>query len=418
MSDARISRLMKMPSHRASSTGIVVSAKVLVGVVAVIALLLALTLVSFSDFSSGTSSVTTTKLVTVTNAANTQTIIVPEGDPNGTIGINSQLIYANTNESIVTLQGTQVVQGGFLTGSQEETVLGSGFVIDYSGSYYIVTNYHVAGATSNLTVTFYDGNSYPAKVIGSDPYSDLAVVLGENVPPSEYHSITLVSSSTLKVGQYVVAIGNPYGLTGSMTEGIISLLGETIQDPTAGNFSIANVIQFSAPINPGNSGGVLLNEDGQVVGMTTATVSGSQGIGFAIPSSTIIEELPSLISTGVYNQHSYLGIGGADMTYQLAQASGTSVTYGVLVESVVPGGPAASAGLRAGSTNVNVEGQEYVIGGDIIVTVNGTRIIDNNALASYLAQYTVPGQVIVLGVIRGGQNATVNVTLGTRPPLT
>jgi S1-C subfamily serine protease len=220
------------------------------------------------------------------------------------------------------------------------------------------------------------------------------------------------------VGDPVYAIGAPYGLSGSFTYGIISQLGRTIQQATTGNYSIAGVIQFSAPINPGNSGGPLLDGNGNVIGITTATVSGSVGVGFAIPSSTILTEISSLISTGAYNLHSYLGIGGADMNYQLAQAMRTSVTYGVLIENIVNGGPAATAGLRVGSTVVVVDGQQYLIGGDIIVSINGTRIVNQDALSTYLAQNTVAGQDVQVGIIRSGQMMTVGVVLGARLPVT
>ncbi len=391
------------------------SAKAMVAIVAIVALLLTLAVVSFggaSNPSSATTTVTTTSTATIIEGL-TKTVDVG-GSNQTSFGINPESIYEQINESIVTVQGVLTTDNGLVP---TETVLGSGFVIDSSNDYYIVTNYHVAGSASNLTVTFADGNSYAGKVIGSDPYSDLAVVQASNVPSSEYHPIQIVSSSTLQVGQYVVAIGNPFGLARSMTFGIISQLGRTIQDPTAGNFSIANIIQFSAPINPGNSGGVLVDADGYVVGITTAVVSGSQGVGFAIPSDTIIEELPYLISTGSYNFHAYLGISGVDMSYQLAQASNTNYTYGVLIEEVVSGGPAAQAGIKAGTQTVTVDGQQYLVGGDIIISVNGTKITDNDALATYLAEYATSGQTAVLGIVRNGALTTVNVVLGTRPPV-
>lgn len=389
--------------------------KVVLGVVVVVALLVAASLILFVPSVISSTDPTTTTTVTQTQVL---TSLVDSGNSTAQ-GLNPEAIYSYANESIVTLQGVQTTTTDTIFGPQttEETILGSGFVILYSNQYYVVTNYHVAGATSNLTLTFADGNSYPATVIGSDPYSDLAIVTVSSAPLSEFHPLTLVSSSTLQVGQYVLAIGNPYGLSGTETFGIISQLGETIQDETAGNFSIADVIQFSAPINPGNSGGALLNSNGDVVGITTATVSGSQGIGFAIPSDTIIRELPSLISTGSYNEHSYLGIGEVDMNYQLAQATGANVTYGALIETVVAGGPAATAGLRGGTKTVTIEGSEYLIGGDIIVGINGTKIIDENSLASYLEEHTVAGQKIDVEIIRDGTWMSVMLTLGARPPL-
>ncbi len=326
-------------------------------------------------------------------------------------------IYRSANRSIVTIQGDQVTTVNTFFGPQQsiQVVLGSGFVIQDTGSYYIVTNFHVLSGDTNLTVTFWNGNSYVGKVVGTDPYSDLGVV-SVTAPASQLFPIQIASSSSLQVGQPIVAIGNPFGLTGSMTFGIISQVGRTIQDPVAGNFSIASAIQFSAPINPGNSGGALLNSRGEVVGITTAVVNGAQGVGFAIPSDTIVRELPSLITTGKYNLHPYLGIGSVDMSYALAQKQGTNVTYGVLIERVVPGGPASRAGLRAGNTTVTLEGTQYVVGGDIIVSLNGTRIVNIDALSAYLEEHALAGQTIQVRIIRGGSLQTVNVVLGTRPP--
>jgi S1-C subfamily serine protease len=201
-----------------------------------------------------------------------------------------------------------------------------------------------------------------------------------------------------------------------MTVGIVSQLGRTLSESLAGNFAIANVIQFSAPINPGNSGGPLLNSDGAVVGITTATVVSSQGVGFAIPSDTILKELPLLISSGNYNLHPLMGISSIDMSYELSQLQKTNYTYGVLIENVTKGGPADKAGLRGGTQSSVVSGENVLIGGDIIISVNGTKLVNTDALSSYLAEYAVAGQTLVLHIIRGGQMMTVNLVLGTRPP--
>jgi len=342
------------------------------------------------------------------------------GTPTGNAsisGINPEQIYAADNRSIVTIQGSAIMTTNTYFGPQSsvETVLGSGFVISYSGSFYIVTNYHVVNGFTNMTVTFSDGNAYPLKVVGTDPYSDLAVVSVSNAPASEYAPLQIVPSSGVVVGEPVVVIGNPYGLANSMTFGIVSQLGRTIQEATTGNFSISGVIQFSAPINPGNSGGPLLDSSGNIIGITTAVVNGSQGLGFAIPSSTILRELPSLISSGTYGVHPYLGITGADMNYQLAMASNTNVTYGVLIESVIAGGPASKAGLVAGTKPVTVDGTQYLVGGDIIVSINGARIVNEDALSTYLEQNTSAGQTIQIGVISSGHLTTMSLTLGTRP---
>jgi S1-C subfamily serine protease len=341
----------------------------------------------------------------------------PSGNGSVSESINAEHIYAADNASVVTIEGDELVTVSSLlgTGTEVETVLGSGFVTSYLNQYYIVTNNHVVDGVSNITATFSDGDAYPVKVIGTDVYSDLAVVTVPSAPISEFVPLQLISSDGVVVGQPVVVIGNPYGLSGSITFGIVSQLGRTIEEATTNGFSISDIIQFSAPINPGNSGGPLLDENGYVIGITTATVNGSEGIGFAIPSSTILKELPSLISNGTYDQHSYLGIETTDMNYQLAQDSKTNVTYGVLIEDVVSGGPAATAGLKAGTTTVTVDGGSYLVGGDIIISVNGTKIINSDALSSYLEEYTVAGQMVQLGIIRSGQVMTVDVTLGTRP---
>lgn len=220
----------------------------------------------------------------------------------------------------------------------------------------------------------------------------------------------------MQVGNPVLAIGNPFGLSGSLTLGIVSQLGRSIQyQSTSNNYLIADAIQFSAPINPGNSGGPLLSADGLVVGITSAVAEGSQGVGFAIPSATILRELPSLVTTGTYDMHPYIGIEGVDMSYQLAQATLTNVTYGVLIEKVASGGPADKAGLLQGHQNVTLYGQQYVIGGDVIVSINGNRIVNFDALLTYLERYALPGQRIQIGIIRSEQYETVSVVLGTRP---
>ncbi len=335
------------------------------------------------------------------------------------LGIDPVQIYGNANRSVVTIQAAKITVVNTIFGPQRaiESVLGSGFVIQYSRAYYIVTNFHVIDGTTNATVTFWDGDTYGAQVLGFDAYTDLAIV-STQASVDEFYPLVLASSSSLKVGDPVVAIGNPFGLSGSVTFGIVSQLGRTMQyQSAAGNFPMADVIQFSAPINPGNSGGPLLNANGMVVGITTAVVSGSQGVGFAIPSDTILRELPSFVGTGRYEMHPYLGIQGVDMSYRLSQAIGAKVTYGVLIEKSLPSGPASKAGVKGGTQVVEFDGQQYIIGGDIIVSINGTRIVNNDALSTYLERYTLPGQIIQVGILRSGSLITVQVILGARPPL-
>jgi S1-C subfamily serine protease len=293
-------------------------------------------------------------------------------------------------------------------------VQGSGFTYDLNGQEIIVTNYHVIDAGVNITVTFQDGNTYTAKVLGSDPYSDLAV-LSTSAPQSELVPLTIASSSSLQVGDQVIAIGSPYGLSGSMTTGIISALGRTLTEDTTNGYNIADIIQTSAAINPGNSGGPLLNSQGQVVGITTAIVSDSQGLGFAIPSDTILREVQDLATTGTYTQHPYLGIGTVDMSYDIAKQIGTTVTYGVLIQSVTTGGPAANAGLKAGAIQATVDGNTITTGGDIIIGINGARIRNGDDLSTFLEENTLPGQTVSLTIVRNNQNMTVSVVLGARP---
>lgn len=328
---------------------------------------------------------------------------------NSTLGLDPVAIYAATSSSVVTVQGVQIYTAG------NASILGSGFVTLFQGAPYIVTNFHVVQNVTGLTVTFSDGDAYPASVVGTDPYSDLAV-LNTTAPRSEMHPLQIVGSGNLRVGEPVVAIGNPFGLSGSMTFGIISQLGRTIAETPAGDFPIADVIQFSAPINPGNSGGPLLSANGTVLGITTATVESSQGVGFAIPSDTILRELPSLIITGEYDMHPYMGIETVDMSYELAQQEGTNVTYGALIESVASGGPASQAGLMGGNRTATIDGQQYNVGGDIIVSVNGTKIVNADALSTYLQENCLPGELVNLGIIRHGELMTVKLVLGTRPP--
>ncbi|MGA3015443.1 MAG: trypsin-like peptidase domain-containing protein, partial [Bacteroidales bacterium] len=259
--------------------------------------------------------------------------------PNATYltGSNVSLsnLYQQIKSSVVVIQDLVPEYSffGTLGYSQQQ---GSGFIATVNNQQVVVTNNHVIQDAINETVTFSDGNSFPAKVLGSDPLADLAV-LTISPMPSGLTSLTLVSSETLNVGDPVVAVGSPYGLSGTLTTGVISALGRTITEQSSSGSAgqtIPDIIQTSTAINPGNSGGPLLDYGGDVVGITTAGISNSQGLGFAIPSDTISREISSLVSSGSYTQHPTIDAQGTDMTYQIAQAMNTSVTYGWLVESV------------------------------------------------------------------------------------
>jgi S1-C subfamily serine protease len=277
-----------------------------------------------------------------------------------------------------------------------------------TGQFVIITNYHVVQDAFNITVTFTDGDAYTANVTGSDPYADLAV-LSAHAPQYEYKPLRITSSSTLKVGDPVIAVGTPLGLTGSLTSGIVSALGRTVSVDWS-SYAIADCIQTTAPINPGNSGGPLLNYQGEVVGITSYTAITSQGVaaqglGLAIPSSTILRETEALITNGSYNSHPWLGISGTDMTFEIAQSMNTNVTYGVLIGQVASGGPANKAGLK---------------GDDIIIAINATyiamRIRSMDDLSTFLEEYTLPLQTVNVTIVRN--SLTLPVELGTRPPPT
>ena len=299
-------------------------------------------------------------------------------------------MYERVKDSVVLIIGT----------TSEGSVQGSGFVYDFFGTTVVVTNYHVVHDTTSRSVTFSNGNGYAATIIGTDSYADLAV-LSVDAPEDEFEPLEVVSSLVLRVGDPVIAIGNPYGLVGSMTTGVISALGRTIaEEEYTGGFAIANIIQTSAPINPGNSGGPLLNYCGKVVGITTAIVADSQGLGFAIPSNTLLREVEALIETGSYDGHSYLGLKGTDMNYEIAQEMGVNVTYGWRIVDFLDPSPAKDCGVK-----VN----------DIIVAMNDTTIKNSDDLASYLEENTLPRETVMLSVRRGSQTLEIPVILGSRP---
>ncbi len=327
-------------------------------------------------------------------------------NPVSTLNDSSSLasLYQNVKSSVVVVQDlVQTYSGfGFPTYSIQQ---GSGFVTSVNGQQVIVTNNHVIESAINITVTFADGQSYTATVLGSDQRADIAVLKADSMP-SGIPSLNIVSSSSLNVGDTVIAVGSPYGLSGTLTAGIVSALGRTITESESGsNINIPDTIQTTTEINPGNSGGPLINLQGQVVGITTAAVSDSEGLGFAIPSDTIKREIVSLVNSGSYTQHPALNIQGTDMNLQIAQAMGTSVTYGFLVES-------GSGNLKGGNQQANILGSRVIIGGDIIIGIGGKTITNTDDLLSYLESNTLPGQNVEFTVIRDGTQQTVTVTIG------
>lgn len=290
---------------------------------------------------------------------------------------------------------------------------GSGFVYDTDG--HIITNQHVINGAVQIRVKFADGSSYPARLVGEDKYSDLAVIRIEK-EGLELKPLTLGDSSTLRVGTPIMAIGNPFGLAGSLTTGVVSQIGRSL--PTVGGYTIPNVIQIDAAINPGNSGGPLLNYDGEVVGITTAiesTTGTFSGVGFAIPSNTVKREVPYLIKTGSYD-HPWLGVRGIDLRPEIVEAMGLNTTKGWLIVDVVQNGPAHKAGLRGGNKPLRIGLDVVMIGGDVIVKIDERLVVDGDDVSSYLEENKRPGEKVSITVIRDGAKQVVEVVLGTRPP--
>ncbi len=296
---------------------------------------------------------------------------------------------------------------------------GSGFVYDSEG--HIVTNYHVAGDAEQITVILSDGTRLEAAYIGGDPDSDLAVI---KVDPADVNlePLPIGNSDDLRVGEMVVAIGNPFGLEGTMTSGIISALGRMLpsqaQTADGSYFNITNIIQTDAAINPGNSGGPLLNLAGEVIGVNTAIESNNRqnaGIGFAVPSNTVTGVVPSLIETGRF-EHAWLGIAGRTLTPELAEAMSLDRTQGgVLIATISANSPAAVAELRGSSIDITIDGVNTQIGGDVIVSADGRPINTFDDLLFFVSDDASVGQKVVFGVLRGGEVVEVEVTLAARP---
>jgi serine protease Do len=303
---------------------------------------------------------------------------------------------------------------------QYSPALGSGFVWDQQG--HIVTNNHVVDGATKIEVSFSDETTVPATVVGSDPDNDLAVIKVD-VPASQLQPVSMGDSTQVKVGQMVVAIGNPFGEQWTMTSGIVSGLGRTLpagnnQNATGPQYTIPDIIQTDAPINPGNSGGVLTDLNGKVLGVTSAIespVGANSGIGFVIPSAIVQKEVPILIQTGHYD-HPYLGISGTTLAPDLAKAMNLNTDQkGALVVQVTASGPASKAGLMASTSQTQIAGQNVPIGGDVITAVNGQAIKSMDDLIAYLNDNTSVGQKVTLTVLRNGKETSVDVTLGTRP---
>ena len=302
-----------------------------------------------------------------------------------------------------------------INSSLETGSLGSGFVFDDLG--HIITNAHVVESASSVTITFLDGSQYNAQIIGSDKFTDIAVIKVEE-KPRYLHPLQMGDSSTLKVGEQVAAIGNPFGLSGSMTSGIVSQIGRLLPSQDTG-FSIPNVIQTDAAINPGNSGGPLLNMAGKVMGINTAIQSGtgqSAGIGFAVPSNTILKVVPVLIEKGKYS-HPWIGISGKDIDPELAKVRDLDQSKGFLIVTVVPGSPAEMAGLKGVSEIKTIGDKEYPADGDIIVSVDGKEVRKISDILIHLQEEKSVWDEMILSVLRDGEVMHIILVLIERPDL-
>ncbi|HEY6163412.1 MAG TPA: trypsin-like peptidase domain-containing protein [Nitrososphaeraceae archaeon] len=328
-------------------------------------------------------------------------------------------IFKQVQNSVVQItskgNGMQIIINGNPPVDQQSR-LGSGFVYDQQG--HIISNSHVVSGAKTVDVTFIDGNTYTANVIGNDPSSDVAVlqITDNNYSSAEKSGVPLAiaNSSKLQVGEQIIAIGNPFGLSDTMTTGIVSQIGRLLPNPDTG-FSIPNGIQTDAAINPGNSGGPLLNMQGQVVGMNTAILSGTggfSGLGFAIPSNIIIRIVPTLIQKGTYD-HPWLGISGGSMTADVAQSAGLPVNYkGVVVSSIQSGSPADKAGLK-GTTRDIIGPNTHI--GDIITAIDGRTVKRIDDIINYIEMHKSVGSNVKLTINRNGQTKDLNAVLQARP---
>ena len=315
-------------------------------------------------------------------------------------------IFEKTEESVVQVN-VRAVDGTSKPGN-----MGSGFV--YSDKGYIITNNHVVDDAGKVTVTFLDGESYTAKIIGTDPDLDLAVLKVE-VGATYLQPIPIGDSSQLKVGEQITAIGNPFGLSGSMTSGIISQMGRLL--PQDSGYSIPDVIQTDAAINPGNSGGPLLNMNGEVVGINTAIQSATgefTGVGFAVPSNTVKKVVPILIEEGVFH-HPWMGISGSDVDPDLAKVRELNSSKGFLIATVVEGSPAEDAGLQGITVTKEIDGREYALDGDIIVKIDDKVVRKISDILIHLQREKSIGDEMVMTVNRDGTLIEVILVLGERP---
>jgi S1-C subfamily serine protease len=325
-------------------------------------------------------------------------------------------IFKEVENSVVQVTSKIPVNNTMNSQTRNATALGSGFLYDKQG--HIITNAHVVGEAKIVDVAFIDGNRYTAKVVGTDIYSDLAAVQIIDNATQRLKPLVIGNSSKLEVGDPVIAIGNPFGLSDTMTIGIVSQGGRLLPSSAGLGFSIPDAIQTDAQINPGNSGGPLLNIQGQVIGINTAAISAStqggfSGVGLAIPSTTVLRIVPTLIEKGYY-AHPYVGLTLITLTSDLAQTINGSLPTnfkGVYVDLIKKDGPADKAGIH-GST---IDQYSMKHGGDIIIAVDGHTVTRSEDLISYIDDHKSVGDSVIFTVHRNGHALNLKTTLSTRP---
>ncbi len=323
---------------------------------------------------------------------------------------NNIAVYEKVADGVVNITSI-AVQLDFFFNPFPTQGSGSGSIIDTKG--HILTNHHVVANAQKLEVTLADGSKWPAKLVGSDPDNDLAVIKID-APKEKLKVIPMGDSKNLRIGQKVLAIGNPFGLERTLTTGVISSLGRTIRSDAG--YLIEDVIQTDAAINPGNSGGPLLNSEGEIIGINSAIISpsgGSVGIGFAIPVNTAKRVVPELISKG-YVSYPYIGATIQSLIPEIAQFLKLKVERGAMIAEVVKGGPADKAGLRGGNQRVQVGNMIVIVGGDIVVKADQHEVKTHDDLIRYIREKR-PGDIIFLRVYRKGNFMDIKVILGERP---
>jgi S1-C subfamily serine protease len=321
-------------------------------------------------------------------------------------------IYGSAKRGVIQVLATSATSDGPFFGSQPTRVLGSGFVIDTAG--HVVTNFHVIQGSSKVEVSFSGNDEMPATVVGRDPSTDIAVLRIKGAQGRALTPLDLGNSDVVRVGDAVVAIGNPFGLERTVTAGIVSALQREITAPNG--FAIDRVIQTDAAINHGNSGGPLLNADGRVIGVNSQIESesgGNVGIGFAVPINTVKDVVAQILESGKVD-HAYIGVEMATITSELASNVRLPVDQGVLIQRVRTDSPAAQAGLRGGTTQVVVDGESYLVGGDVITKADGQPIESAEQLRSVVTSKQ-PGDEITLEIHRQNDTKDVTVKLGRQP---